>query len=530
MKSRFRMLLAAITFFAGLALLFAALALPLRLAAQDKQNPNRRHHHYKLIDLGTFGGPNSSVATGFFETAGSQSISDQGAVTGTADTSIPDPLCYFDDCFYPNAFQWRDGTLTDLGALPGTLYSAANWISRNGRLIAGQSENGQTDPVTGFPAEDGVLWQDAQITDLGTLSGGYESDAFAVNNHGQVTGGSTNGTADPYSIYYFGIFGISTGGQTRAFVWDKHNGLQDLGTLGGPDALATLINERGQIAGVSYTSSTPNPNNGPCTPNVPTQDPFLWEKGAGGMTDIGTFGGTCGQPDALNNRDQVVGLSYLAGNLTYHPFLWDKRSHPPLSDLGTFGGDNGVANWINDSGEVAGSADFPGNQIHHAFLWKNGVMTDLGTVGTDPCSRASAINSKGQIVGGSSDCTTFLHAYLWENGGPMIDLNTLVAPGSGLTLTLALYINDRGEIAGNGVLANGDTHAFVLIPCGEGDEGCEGENPTGVTQSSPTSVAQRPAAATPANQTLSGRGMMDRLRSRWGQRYQLPGRAFGPKD
>src|SRR4029077_3703457 len=40
MKSRFRMLLAAITFFAGLALLFAALALPLRLAAQDKQDPD----------------------------------------------------------------------------------------------------------------------------------------------------------------------------------------------------------------------------------------------------------------------------------------------------------------------------------------------------------------------------------------------------------------------------------------------------------------------------------------------------------
>ena len=148
--------------------------------------------------------------------------------------------------------------------------------------------------------------------------------------------------------YYFGIFGISTGGQTRAFIWDKHNGLQDLGTLGGPDALATLINERGQIAGVSYTSSTPNANNGPCTPNVPTQDPFLWDRGT--MTDIGTFGGTCGEPQALNNRDQVVGLSYLAGNLTYHPFLWDKRDNPPLTDLGTFGGDNGMAARINGSG------------------------------------------------------------------------------------------------------------------------------------------------------------------------------------
>jgi hypothetical protein len=40
MKSKFRMLLSAITFFAALALLFAALGLPLRLAAQDNQDHN----------------------------------------------------------------------------------------------------------------------------------------------------------------------------------------------------------------------------------------------------------------------------------------------------------------------------------------------------------------------------------------------------------------------------------------------------------------------------------------------------------
>jgi hypothetical protein len=59
MKTKFRILLSAITFTAGVALLFAALASPERLAAQDKQDHNRRHHHYKLIDMGTFGGPMS---------------------------------------------------------------------------------------------------------------------------------------------------------------------------------------------------------------------------------------------------------------------------------------------------------------------------------------------------------------------------------------------------------------------------------------------------------------------------------------
>src|SRR5579872_4456222 len=58
--------------------LLTALAIPVHLAAQDKQDRKSNHHHYQLVDIGTFGGPNSSVATGFFDSAGSQSISNQG--------------------------------------------------------------------------------------------------------------------------------------------------------------------------------------------------------------------------------------------------------------------------------------------------------------------------------------------------------------------------------------------------------------------------------------------------------------------
>jgi hypothetical protein len=36
------------------------------------------------------------------------------------------------------------------------------------------------------------------------------------------------------------------------------------------------------------------------------------------------------------------------------------------------------------------------------------------------------------------------------------------------------YINDGGEIAGNGVLPNGDTHAFLLIPCDRNHPNVEG--------------------------------------------------------
>ena len=238
-----------------------ALAVPVSLAAQDDLN-KPSHHHYKLIDLGTLGGPNSGVPGVFYEidsgTAGAQVISNDGTVTGLADTSTSDPLCYFDDCFYPNTFRWREGTLTSLGALPGALWSNPNWISGNG-LIAGISETGENDPLLGLPEGHAVLWRDGEIIDLGTLPGGYESFAWGVNNLGQVAGDATNGTADPYSYFYAQISGISNGTQTRAFLWDKQSGMQDLGTLGGPDAWAAFVNDKGEVAGISLTSFTANP-------------------------------------------------------------------------------------------------------------------------------------------------------------------------------------------------------------------------------------------------------------------------------
>ena len=198
------------------------------------------------------------------------------------------------------------------------------------------------------------------------------------------------------------------------------------------------------------------------------------------MISLGSFGGTSGCATFINNRDQVVGYSYLAGDGSYHPFLWERGR--PLVDLGTFGGPNGIAFWINEPGEVVGDADVaspPGcgdSSLFHAFLWRHGVMTDLGTIAGTDCSTAAAVNSRSQVVGSSftSDFSVF-DAFLWENGS-MADLNSLVSPPSALHLTKGVDINERGEIAGFGFLPNGDVRAFLLIPCDEGHpdiEGCD---------------------------------------------------------
>jgi probable HAF family extracellular repeat protein len=447
--------------------LFGALAVP-GLAAQ--------HTRYKLVDVGTFGGPSAFVSSsdGGFEFAAM--LNNRGSVVGGADTSMtdssPTPILPFD--FIAHGFQWRKGALTDLRTLPGGNNSEAVSISANG-LIAGLSENGLVDPLLGFLEVNAVLWKDGEIINLGTLEGGHESAAFSVNSRGQVVGAFFNSIPDAFEF----------GFQEKAFLW-QNGVMEDLGTLGGPNARGDYINERGQVAGHSDVTVATNLNTG-----LRTNHAFIWENGT--MLDLGTLGGTLSGEAALNNRGQVAGGSNLPGDVgcpdscLTHPFLWH---HGQLTDLGTLGGDSATAFWLNDAGEVVGPSLTLGDQAVHSFLWKNAAMVDLGTVGDDLCSFASSINSQGQIVGLSNNCQGDLHAFLWEKAGHMIDLNTRIARDFGVNLVNAYYINDRGEIVANGILPNGDSHIFLLIPCAVGHDSTQAcEDSGGDTSKSPSVAA-----------------------------------------
>jgi probable HAF family extracellular repeat protein len=413
--------------------------------AQEAVTPTT-HHHYTLIDLGTLGGRQSYL--NFY----AQVLNRHGMIAGFADTPAGDPhfpnfdSCANPDCLVSHAIVRRNGIVTDLGALTPDTSSAALWVSDSG-MVAGVSGNGLTDPLLGVPEIRGVLWKDYQINDLGTL-GGNESFASAVNSRGTVVGVAANGIPDDFSFFGWGT-------QARAFAW-RNGAMRDLGTLGGPDAFAVTINDRGQIAGNSYTDSTPNPTTG-----IPTVDPFLWQDGR--IVDLGTLGGTFGVVNAMNLRGQVAGDSNLVGDNASHPFLWDGER---MIDLGSFGGNFGDVTAMNDSGDVVGSMNLAGDDMWHAFFWHNGTLTDLGTL--DKCSTAWGINNRGQIVGGTGDCGVPVHAVLWEKGR-IINLTSLVPPH--VQLTYALNINERGEIAALGRVEgdgdNGVEHAFLLIPATE---------------------------------------------------------------
>jgi hypothetical protein len=84
-------------------------------------------------------------------------------------------------------------------------------------------------------------------------------------------------------------------------------------------------------------------------------------------------------------------------------------------------------------------------------------------------------------------------------------------------------MNDRGEIAGFGLLANGDLHAYLLIPCDEHHPGIEGCD-YNMAETLPAAARTGSAVRNSSSGTLP----LPLLRRM--NRYRFPGLAFGPRN
>jgi probable HAF family extracellular repeat protein len=495
LKNRSSILVCAVTLFVFLATSFFCFA---------AEGQNNKHHHYKVVDVGTFGGPSSWMTNPAVVRLGL--LNNQGALTGEADTSDVDPFCWWAPGCYPtHGFQWKNGVTTDLGVLPGGIGSEVNWISANG-LMVGIADNGQQDPLTGLPQIHGVLWKGGTLTDLGALFGGYDTWALSVNSRGEIVGEAYNTIPDPSSMFGYGY-------QSRAFYWN--NGVvQDLGTLGaGNDAAAGLINERGQVIGVSYTSSTPNAMCADFSLFTLTTSSFLWDR-KNGMKDIGGLGGTCTLANDLNNQGQIVGGSSLAGDTVMHAFVWNAATG--ITDL-VDPSDSSLsfAEAENSHGDVAGQSC---NTVTcYAVLWRKhgGHWERINLNTADQVAVAFSINASEQVVGNLYTNGIATAAFLSEDGGPVVDLNTLIPPGSGLQLYEADQVNDLGEISVQGADASGNNHVVLLIPCDENHPDVEGCDYSFVEAGSAINTRSIPTGqAMAANQRSPTVGSMRNVRVR----------------
>jgi probable HAF family extracellular repeat protein len=186
------------------------------------------------------------------------------------------------------------------------------------------------------------------------------------------------------------------------------------------------------------------------------------------------------------NTAGVVAVYTFGPDDTYRGFIW---RNGVSTQLGTLGGRETLAYGINDLGQVVGTSETSFDNMR-AFRWQNGVMRNLGSLGGRD-SRAFAINSSGQIVGESqltgnprdSRGQRIVHAFLLSNG-VMTDLGTLGGSNSA-----ALDINDAGQIVGWSETRNGTPHPVVwqngtmtdLLPPGSASTGVAyAINPFGV--------------------------------------------------
>jgi probable HAF family extracellular repeat protein len=199
-----------------------------------------------------------------------------------------------------HGFIYRNGAMSDLGSLGG--YSGALAINRAGTAVGFSS-----DSPNGF--QRAVIWANNSIQDI---SNGFESQARGINDFGQVVGETMTLT-----------------GNDEAFLWNNGTS-ENLGTLTpGRNSEAFSINNEGNVVGTaevifSLTFET-NPITGQITITTNYHNhAFLYSNGS--MMDLNSVISTNSGWElyyafGINNSDQILGWGSMDGGEHFRSFI-----------------------------------------------------------------------------------------------------------------------------------------------------------------------------------------------------------------
>ena len=195
-----------------------------------------------------------------------------------------------------------------------------------------------------------MSWRNGHVRELPTIGGDPDGNAFAINDYGQIAGGS--GTCASFNFNNFLYLQFN-----HAVLWDNGKPI-DLGNLGGSlGNFALGINNRGDVVGTSDLKGDSAFNG------------FLWTKERGKMhslvpvaTDVFSVA------LAINDERQVTGVS-LNGNFQSRAVLWLHETPIDLNTLvpSTSGLYLLLACSVNNSGQIIGLA-VDSNGAFHGYL------------------------------------------------------------------------------------------------------------------------------------------------------------------
>jgi probable HAF family extracellular repeat protein len=382
-------------------------AIPGLVQAQTPE-ATKASSQYQVSDLPGLGGTSN----------GGNSINDRAWVSGYA--RLPDRNRH--------AGLWRNSLLTDLGTLGGPNSSVIWNVKNTAGIIVGISQTSDPEPLgeawssaafystpnnVGY-INVGFVWEDGQgpMRGLPNFPGGNNGFTTGANNLRQAVGWAENDVHDPTCVSPQVL-------QFRPAMWTlgPPDEIQDLPLIAGDSSgAATAINDNGQIVGIS----------GICDQAVgrhTAKHAVLWENGT--VTDIypNPPAPWWNTPTAINQRGDVVGFAgdpaFVEGEVL-HAFMWTREDGirrlkplphrmPPHVDSEAYG--------INEARQVVGVSCDADLVDCRAVIWDRGnTPKDLNDFkGSYSATLASAkdINNAGQITGRAVDpITGVLTAYL----------------------------------------------------------------------------------------------------------------------
>ena len=312
-------------------LLGMIVALPVGTSAQS----------YRVIDLGSVGNPYYMAVNNYgmvvlnppnnqavvWQNWGTTSVGTLGTTAfGAGINDLGQVVGYSYNGSTLRPFIYSNGTISDLGSIPGATESYALSINNAGQ-VTGYVITGQG----GWPSW-ATLWQNGTVTNLGVNAATLANYGNGINASGTICGDSGS----------------------LAFVWTLSGGTQYLpGLPGASTTEAMAISDVGLIVGTSeYTNS------------VSSMHAVLWNNGT--ITDLGALAppgfGVTAIATAINSSTQVVGYSTTASG--ENAFLYD-----PVHGMQNLNGliDTSLG-WvlqsalgINDSGVIVGTGTLSGH-------------------------------------------------------------------------------------------------------------------------------------------------------------------------